>query len=102
MDAEEDGAVTVLKLSNGVMLRVTVEVQGMQLQAVADTAAQFTLVSEEFNKSLDPAPPNLSPVTSPPLLGPRKFLLRIDVSLGLLRKGRQYTHPSAFPFLLCL
>jgi hypothetical protein len=35
------------------MLRVTVEVQGMQLQAVADTAAQFTLVSEEFNKSLD-------------------------------------------------
>jgi hypothetical protein len=39
------------------MLRVTVEVQGMQLQAVADTAAQFTLVSEEFNKSLDPAPP---------------------------------------------
>jgi hypothetical protein len=36
-----------------VMLRVTVEVQGMQLQAVADTAAQFTLVSEEFNKSLD-------------------------------------------------
>jgi hypothetical protein len=30
-DEEEDGAVTVLKLSNGVMLRVPVEVQGMQL-----------------------------------------------------------------------
>jgi hypothetical protein len=53
---EEDGAVTVLKLSNGVMFRVPVEVQGMQLQAVVDTAAQVTLVSEEFYKSLDPAP----------------------------------------------
>jgi hypothetical protein len=30
----------VLKLSNGVMFRVPVEVQGMQLQAVVDTAAQ--------------------------------------------------------------
>jgi hypothetical protein len=29
----------------------------MQLQAVVDTAAQVTLVSEEFYKSLDPAPP---------------------------------------------
>jgi hypothetical protein len=56
-DDEEDGAVTVLKLSNGVMLRVPVEVQGMQLQVVVDTAAQVTLVSEEFYKSLDPAPP---------------------------------------------
>ena len=56
-DEEEDGAVTVLKLSNGVMFRVPVEVQGMQLQAVVDTAAQVTLVSEEFYKSLDPAPP---------------------------------------------
>jgi hypothetical protein len=28
----------------------------MQLQAVVDTAAQVTLVSEEFYKSLDPAP----------------------------------------------
>ena len=44
-DEEEDGAVTVLKLSNGVMFRVQVEVQGMQLQAVVDTAAQVTLVS---------------------------------------------------------
>ena len=56
-DEEEEGAVTVLKLSNGVMFRVPVEVQGMQLQAVVDTAAQVTLVSEEFYKSLDPAPP---------------------------------------------
>ena len=46
-DEEEDGAVTVLKL-NGVMFRVPVEVQGMQLQAVVDTATQVTLVSEEF------------------------------------------------------
>ena len=39
------------------MLRVPVEVQGMQFQAVVDTAAQVTLVSEEFYKLLDPAPP---------------------------------------------
>jgi hypothetical protein len=44
-EEEEDGTVTVLKLSNGVMFRVPVEVQGMQLQAVVDTAAQVTLVS---------------------------------------------------------
>jgi hypothetical protein len=31
-DEEEEGAVTVLKLSNGVMFRVPVKVQGMQLQ----------------------------------------------------------------------
>jgi hypothetical protein len=54
---EEEGAVTVLKLSNGVMFRVSVEVQGTQLQAVVDTAAQVTLVSEKFYKSHDPAPP---------------------------------------------
>ena len=47
-DEEEDGAVTVLQLSHGVMFRVPVEVQGMQLQAVVDTATQVTLVSEEF------------------------------------------------------
>ena len=45
----------MLKLSNGVMFRVPVEVQDMQLQAVVDTAAQVTLVSEEFCKSLDHA-----------------------------------------------
>ena len=55
-EEEEEGAVTVLKLSNGVMFRVPVEVQGMQLQAVVDTVAQVTLASEEFYKSLDPAP----------------------------------------------
>ena len=38
----------MLKLSNEVMFRVPVEVQGMQLQAVVDTAAQETLVSVEF------------------------------------------------------
>jgi hypothetical protein len=42
----------VLKLSNGVMFRVPVEVQGMQLQAVVDTAAQVTLVSEDSSVSL--------------------------------------------------
>jgi hypothetical protein len=68
-EEEEEGAVTVLKLSNGIMFRVPVEVQGMQLQAVVE--------------------------------GPRRSLLRIDVSLGLLGMGRQYTHSSAFPFLLC-
>ena len=47
----------MLKLSNGVMFRVPVEVQGMQLQTVVDTTAQVTLVSEEFYKSLDTAPP---------------------------------------------
>jgi hypothetical protein len=39
------------------MFRVPVEVQGMRLQAVVDTSAQVTLVSEEFYKSLDPATP---------------------------------------------
>jgi len=47
----------VPKLSNGVIFRVPIEVQGMRLQSVVDTAAQVTLVSEEFYKSLDPAPP---------------------------------------------
>jgi len=47
----------VLKLSNGVMFRVPIEVQGMPLKTVVDTAAQVTLVSEEFYKSLDLAPP---------------------------------------------
>ena len=47
----------MLQLSNGVMFRVPVEVQGMRLQAVVDTSAQVTLVSEEFYKSLDPATP---------------------------------------------
>ena len=47
----------MLKLSNGVMFRVPIEVQGMRLQAVVDTAAKVTLVSGEFYKSLDPAPP---------------------------------------------
>ena len=56
-DEEEEGAVTVLMLSNGVMFKVPVEVQGMQLHAVVDTTAQVTLVSEDFYKSLDPAPP---------------------------------------------
>ena len=35
-DEEEEGAVTVLKLSNRVMFRVPVEVQGMQLPAVVE------------------------------------------------------------------
>ena len=35
-EEEEEGAVTVLKLSNGVVLRVPVEVQGMQLPAVVE------------------------------------------------------------------
>ena len=39
------------------MFTVPIEVQGMRLQAVVDTAAHVTLVSEEFYKSLDPAPP---------------------------------------------
>jgi hypothetical protein len=37
-DEEEDGAVTVLKLSNGVMFRVPVEVQDMQ---TPDSHLQF-------------------------------------------------------------
>ena len=44
-EGEEDGAVTVLKLSNGVMFWVPIEVQGMRLQAVVDTAAQVRFVS---------------------------------------------------------
>jgi hypothetical protein len=71
-DEEEDGAVTVLKLSNGVMFRVPVEVLGMQLQAVVDTAAQVTVVSEEFYKSLDPAPPRDTSIHSRNLRGPNR------------------------------
>lgn len=56
-EGEEDEGVTVLNLSNGVIFTVPIKVQGMRLQAVVDTAAHVTLVSEEFYKSLDPAPP---------------------------------------------
>jgi hypothetical protein len=84
-DEEEDGAVTVLKLSNGVMFRVPVEVQGMQLQAVVDTAAQVTLVSEEFYKSLDPAPP-----------------IRKEVIMNTARKGMQMNGYIAGPFQVVL
>ena len=84
-DEEEDGAVTVLKLSNGVMFRVPVEVQGMQLQAVVDTAAQVTLVSEEFYKSLDPARP-----------------IRKDVVMNTAGKGMQMNGYIAGPFQVVL
>jgi hypothetical protein len=82
---EEEGAVTVLKLSNGVMLRVPVEVQGMQLQAVVDPAAQVTLVSEEFYKSLDPAPP-----------------IRREVVMNTAGKGMQMNGYIAGPFQVVL
>ena len=84
-DEEEDGAVTVLKLSNGVMFRVPVKVQGMQLQAVVDTAAQVTLVSEEFYKSLDPAPP-----------------IRKEVVMNTAGKGMQMNGYIAGPFQVVL
>ena len=84
-DEEEDGAVTVLKLSNGVMFRVPVEVQGMQLQAVVDTAVQVTLVSEEFYKSLDPAPP-----------------IRKEVVMNTAGKGMQMNGYIAGPFQVVL
>jgi hypothetical protein len=83
-DEEEDGAVTVLKL-NGVMLRVPVEVQGMQLQAVVDTAAQVTLVSEEFYKSVDPSPP-----------------IRKEVVMNTAGKGMQMNEYIAGPFQVVL
>ena len=80
-DEEEEGAVTVLKLSNGVMFRVPVEVQAMQLQTVVDTAAQVTLVSEEFYKSLNPAPP-----------------IRKEVVMNTTGKGMQMNGYIAGPF----
>jgi hypothetical protein len=82
---EEDGAVTVLKLSNGVMFRVPVEAQGMPLQAVVDTAAQVTLVSEELYKSLDPAPP-----------------IRKEVVMNTAGKGMQMNGYIAGPFQVVL
>jgi predicted aspartyl protease len=87
IDTEEDeeGAVTVLKLPKGVMFRVPVEVQGMQLQAVVDTAAQMTLVSEEFYKSLDPAPP-----------------IRREVVMNTAGKGMQMNGYIAGPFQVVL
>jgi hypothetical protein len=84
-DEEEEGAVTVLKLSNVVMFRVPVEVQGMQLQAVVDTAAQVTLVSEEFYKLLDPAPP-----------------IRKEVVMNTAGKGMQMDRYIAGPFQVVL
>ena len=84
-DEEEEGAVTVLKLSNRVMFRVPVEVQDMQLQGVADTAAQVTRVSEEFYKSLDPAPP-----------------IRKDVVMNTAGKGMQMNGYIADPFQVVL
>jgi hypothetical protein len=84
-DEEEDGAVTMFKLSNGVMFRVPVEVQGMQLQAVVDTAVQVKLVSEEFYKSLDPAPP-----------------IRKEVVMNTAGKGMQMNEYIAGPFQVVL
>ena len=67
------------------MFRVPVEVQGMQLQAVVDTAAQVTLVSEEFYKSLDPAPP-----------------IRKEVVMNTAGKGMQMKGYIAGPFQVVL
>ena len=84
-EEEEEGAVTVLNLPNGVMFRVPVEVQDMQLQAVVDTAAQVTRVSEEFYKSLDPAPP-----------------IRREVVMNTAGKGMQMNGYIAGPFQVVL
>jgi hypothetical protein len=75
----------VLKLSNGVMFRIPLEVQGMQLQAVVDTAAQVTLVSEEFYKSLDPVPP-----------------IHREVVMNTAGKGMQMNGYIASPFQVVL
>ena len=85
-EEEEDVAVTVLKLSNGVLFRVPVEVQSMQLQAVVvDTAAQVTLVSGEFYKSQDPAPP-----------------IRKEVVMNTAGKGMQMNRNITDPFQVVL
>jgi hypothetical protein len=84
-EEEEEGTITVLKLPKRVMFRVPVEVQGMQLQAVVDTAAQVTLVSEEFYKSLDPAPP-----------------IRREVVMNTAGKGMQMNGYIAGPFQVVL
>jgi hypothetical protein len=84
-DEEEEGAVTVLMLSNGVMFKVPVEVQGIQLHAVVDTTAQVTLVSEDFYKSLDPAPP-----------------IRKEVVMNTAGKGMQMNGNIAGPFQVVL
>ena len=57
----------------------------MQLQAVVDTAAQVTLVSEEFYKSLDPAPP-----------------IRKEVVMNTTGKGMQMNGYIAGPFQVVL
>jgi hypothetical protein len=84
-EENEEGAVTVLKLLNWVMCKVPVEVQGMQLQTVVDTTAQVTLVSDEFYKSLDPAPP-----------------IRRDVVMNTAGKGMQMNGYIAGPFQVVL
>ena len=67
------------------MFRVPVEVQGMQLQAVVDTAALVTLVSVEFYRSLDPAPP-----------------IRNELVMNTARKGMQMNGYIAGPFEVVL
>jgi hypothetical protein len=57
----------------------------MQLQAVVDTAAQVTLVSEEFYKSLNPAPP-----------------IRKEVVMNTAGKGMQMNGYIAGPFQVSL
>ncbi|CAC5408722.1 unnamed protein product [Mytilus coruscus] len=60
----EKEMVTISRLTSGTMYRVPVVVQDQKVDAVVDTAAQVTLISEELYKSLKkpPLPPSPLPI----------------------------------------
>ena len=58
----EKEMVTISQLSSGTRYRIPITVQGQELYAVVDTAAQVTLISDELFKSLKFTPPILKEV----------------------------------------
>ena len=54
--------ITICQLRSSSMLRVPVAVQGKMLQAVVDTAAEVTIISDHVFRELEPKPPCLKKV----------------------------------------
>ena len=54
--------ITICQLRSSSMLRVPVTVQGKNLKAVVDTAAEVTIISDAVFKELEPKPPYLKKV----------------------------------------
>ena len=53
----EEGVITIRQLTSGTMYNVPVTVHNQGVMAVVDTAAEVTLISEDFYKSLKDPPP---------------------------------------------